>query len=76
MPIDVVDEAPDDADGPDLDPGQLVYEAISEMLQEHPARVMSAISAIQRGDSWPRLSPAVRQLFVALEDRIFEDDEG
>lgn len=72
MPIELV---ADDNAG-ELAPGQFAYETIGEIVRElEPEALMTLVGAIQRGESWPRLSRSTRQIFVDLEEALFEDGE-
>jgi len=61
----------------ELEPGQLAYESLADVVAELEPRVlMAVVAAVQRNDDWQALPPAVRAIFQQLEGEMFDVDEG
>jgi len=73
MPIELLEESA----GDDVEPGQVAYEAIAEVVAEaDEITIVSLLSAIQRRDPWERVPPNLRRLLVDLEAELFDDNGG
>jgi hypothetical protein len=56
--------------------GQFVYEVLAEVVRElEPETLMALVGSIQRGDPWPRLPRATREIFADLDARLFDGGE-
>ena len=57
--------------------GQYVYATLSAVVRElEPETLMALVGSIQRGDPWPRLPRATREIFADLDARLFDVEEG
>jgi hypothetical protein len=70
-------EAAPEAELEELEPGELAYQEIGEVIRELQAdTLLVLLSAMQGAQPWDALPPALRAVFGALEDRLFEIDDA
>ena len=72
MPIELLE-----TDGDEPEPGQVAYEAISEVVADaDEITIMALLGAVQRREPWARVPPNLRRLLVDLEGELFDDGGG